>query len=294
MRGKAFFCKTFFTGRRITPAYAGKSLRHFFHKLRIGDHPRLCGEKWAMHCRRSSVRGSPPPMRGKVSEKAASISVKRITPAYAGKRLYTKRLQPETGDHPRLCGEKSSVEYPARCEEGSPPPMRGKVRVGEAYSRAYRITPAYAGKSSIVSPSSAVDWDHPRLCGEKENNYRLIVSVKGSPPPMRGKACHKRKFRRGIRITPAYAGKSRYFVSGRRDRRDHPRLCGEKLNRLEPLFCTQGSPPPMRGKATVVVLVSTPKGITPAYAGKSFRKTAVRHAIKDHPRLCGEKPFAML
>ena len=28
--------------------------------------------------------------------------------------------------------------------------MRGKVRVGEAYSRAYRITPAYAGKSRFL------------------------------------------------------------------------------------------------------------------------------------------------
>ena len=45
----------------------------------------------------------------------------------------------------------------------------------------------------------------------------------------------------------------------------------------------------MRGKALARSVAKIPKGITPAYAGKSFRKTAIRHAIKDHPRLCGEK-----
>ena len=47
--------------------------------------------------------------------------------------------------------------------------MRGKVDTIMLDESSMRITPAYAGKSSIVSPSSAVDWDHPRLCGEKDN-----------------------------------------------------------------------------------------------------------------------------
>ena len=54
-----------------------------------------------------------------------------------------------------------------------------------------------------------------------------------------------------------------------------------------------GSPPPMRGKVQLFPQVPQWTGITPAYAGKSFRKTAVRHAIKDHPRLCGEKPVTL-
>ena len=45
--------------------------------------------------------------------------------------------------------------------------MRGKVRVGEAYSRAYRITPAYAGKSGLHDVLPVPAEDHPRLCGEK-------------------------------------------------------------------------------------------------------------------------------
>ena len=70
---------------------------------------------------------------------------------------------------------------------GSPPPMRGKVRVGEAYSRAYRITPAYAGKSSFPVSRYFLSEDHPRLCGEKVYSKSFKNSVPGSPPPMRGK-----------------------------------------------------------------------------------------------------------
>ena len=52
---------------------------------------------------------------------------------------------------------------------------------------------------------------------------------------------------------------------------------------------TQGSPPRMRGKGVVDVLVSEPLGITPAYAGKSFSGTLISPASLDHPRVCGEK-----
>ena len=86
---------------------------------------------------------------------------------------------------------------------------------------------------------------------------------------MRGKAEVMQIMTDLNRITPAYAGKSfksRLAFSGISD---HPRLCGEKPERITGNLCGLGSPPPMRGKvdsfrATIVFL-----GITPAYAGKS-------------------------
>ena len=91
----------------------------------------------------------------------------RITPAYAGKsEIRLQRVEPPW-DHPRLCGEKISLLVLSTTILGSPPPMRGKDDDALTAFNKSRITPAYAGKSSIVSPSSAVDWDHPRLCGEK-------------------------------------------------------------------------------------------------------------------------------
>ena len=53
-----------------------------------------------------------------------------------------------------------------------------------------------------------------------------------------------------------------------------------------------GSPPRMRGKGIVHVLVPEPLGITPAYAGKSDNFVAALSDFGDHPRVCGEKPDA--
>ena len=89
-------------------------------------------------------------MRGKVIPKIEDGIDFRITPAYAGKRSASRGHVEAVRDHPRLCGEKFFSLHHNICQIGSPPPMRGKVRVGEAYSRAYRITPAYAGKSLFL------------------------------------------------------------------------------------------------------------------------------------------------
>ncbi len=85
-------------------------------------------------------------MRGKGKPTSRNDFPNGITPAYAGKsrRLFCGFVY--VTDHPRLCGEKNIEMISKISHHGSPPPMRGKVRVGEAYSRAYRITPAYAGK----------------------------------------------------------------------------------------------------------------------------------------------------
>ena len=106
---------------------------------------------------------------------------------------------------------------------------------------------------------------------------------------MRGKGSVMRVHSFNQRITPAYAGKSKGNTFTRAPYGDHPRLCGEKALLLLFSIMMKGSPPPMRGKVLIILRESILLRITPAYAGKSFRKTAVRHAIKDHPRLCGEK-----
>ena len=46
----------------------------------------------------------------------------------------------------------------------------------------------------------------------------------------------------------------------------------------------------MRGKVFDALDDSIKNGITPAYAGKSSCQIASLSVMKDHPRLCGEKP----
>ena len=66
--------------------------------------------------------------------------------------------------------------------------MRGKVLDLIDDFNQNRITPAYAGKSSVGSSRTSQGRDHPRLCGEKAKVEQDKPKVLGSPPPMRGKA----------------------------------------------------------------------------------------------------------
>ena len=70
---------------------------------------------------------------------------------------------------------------------------------------------------------------------------------------------------------------------------DHPRVCGEKAAFSSSALLGAGSPPRVRGKASALSLLVAQRGITPACAGKSIFGIATRHALKDHPRVCGEK-----
>ena len=151
-------------------------------------------------------------MRGKVPDVWLHWDSGRITPAYAGKRVRRFIHIIMFWDHPRLCGEKLACHDSQIRQLGSPPPMRGKAfgRIHVVFRQG--ITPAYAGKRCELQTECMVIWDHPRLCGEKLKYFDMNTGVKGSPPPMRGKARElSRKCKRG-RITPAYAGKSPLVV----------------------------------------------------------------------------------
>ena len=86
--------------------------------------------------------------------------------------------------------------------------MRGKVHESIQCFVERRITPAYAGKSTLDDFSHEHLQDHPRLCGEKSLINERYVLLPGSPPPMRGKEKITQEVKPHSGITPAYAGKS--------------------------------------------------------------------------------------
>ena len=230
-------------------------------------------------------------MRGKAVYPFVGSCSNGITPAYAGKSLAVGRWANGGRDHPRLCGEKHRQQICCNHTSGSPPPMRGKGDYKKEEWNAFRITPAYAGKSLPHSPCASSSRDHPRLCGEKAEQRWKICRILGSPPPMRGKEAADGSTITARRITPAYAGKSLQVCRSLAFDRDHPRLCGEKFQSVHRWTFFIGSPPPMRGKAKAVALDKDLSRITPAYAGKSALIPAAVFLFWDHPRLCGEKHF---
>ena len=65
---------------------------------------------------------------------------------------------------------------------------------------------------------------------------------------MRGKDSWTEVYDTSDRITPAYAGKSATGATSSIVKKDHPRLCGEKILFFVKGCFLWGSPPPMRGK----------------------------------------------
>ena len=167
MRGKEQRMREARNSAGITPAYAGKSGEYMAGEDQYGDHPRVCGEKLSLIVVPKILRGSPPRMRGKGWCFYVCCSFSGITPAYAGKSAMVLPMDVKEEDHPRVCGEKVYDGEVVAPELGSPPRMRGKERVLVIIQRFLRITPAYAGKSSVISKPSDAYGDHPRVCGEK-------------------------------------------------------------------------------------------------------------------------------
>ena len=70
--------------------------------------------------------------------------------------------------------------------------------------------------------------------------------------------------------------------------KDHPRVCGENLQRASPPSTSGGSPPRVRGKPLESEPHTLGVGITPACAGKTRLCPAAPTRSEDHPRVCGE------
>ena len=110
---------------------------------------------------------------------------------------------------------------------GSPPPVRGILNNSYFPEGYERIPPARAGNTLVLLLRARHCADHPRPCGEYKECQRLLMSMKGSPPPVRGiRRCIRAvKFRH--RITPARAGNTKRVACKGIDGKDHPRPCGE-------------------------------------------------------------------
>ena len=197
---------------------------------------------------------SPPRVRGKVPVCCPEHRKVRITPAYAGKRDLVISGSGDIEDHPRVCGEKLKMPCWIAPSVGSPPRMRGKAGRCRDRRPCARITPACAGKSII--------------------NQTIHYHTCGSPPRMRGKEPFAKMSLKPGRITPAYAGKSTSLSATKWQKKDHPRVCGEKLTTFDSGKLIPGSPPRMRGKVTHGYSAKPVCRITPAYAGK--RSTGVQ------------------
>lgn len=155
-----------------------------------------------------ALKGSPPRGQGKGNAVFTFPHWSRSTPAWAGKSQSGRSCRWESGDHPRVGGEKlksgstaaGCPGSPPRGREkilepsmgvgnfGSPPRWRGKAVKFRCTCGLQRITPAWAGKRWGRCADTGADRDHPRMGGEKITRIAPKNWGSGSPPRRRGKA----------------------------------------------------------------------------------------------------------
>ena len=90
-----------------------------------------------------------------------------------------------------------------------------------------RITPACAGNTTFDDNPTLDDEDHPRMCGKYLAVFCASYAWLGSPPHVR-EIHFELQFRPLLsRITPACAGNTLEFDTKRKEKQDHPRMCGK-------------------------------------------------------------------
>ena len=89
----------------IIPADAGSTRPDSPIPVRVGDHPRGCGEHSVIACMRIVHLGSSPRMRGALRWRAKRGRRRGIIPADAGSTGPHLLVPHGYGDHPRGCGE---------------------------------------------------------------------------------------------------------------------------------------------------------------------------------------------
>ena len=215
-------------------------------------------------------------MRGTLSRASTATSWSRIIPACAGNTCRSGNAAPSRRDHPRVCGEHNLIKSFVDGKTGSSPRVRGTPRTNRPHNLMpgiipacagntqslllfgcrivdaevvdeFGIIPACAGNTHCMTPTSAVSWDHPRVCGEHVITSANKAEASGSSPRVRGTLRIVRRFSTCQGIIPACAGNTPWKRPDGSWPRDHPRVCGEHGGWRADAAPRQGSSPRVRG-----------------------------------------------
>ena len=196
--------------------------------------------------------------------------------------------------YPRLRGEHCWATTSLAAKSGLPPLARGAHVPWPAVTRQRGPTPACAGSTCSIGPSSAACWAYPRLRGEHCHRRRGVRSVAGLPPLARGALLDFGPMYDAAGPTPACAGSTRTSGKPAGQRHTYPRLRGEHTLQTTGNIILLGLPPLARGAPCASVHRQRPRRPTPACAGSTTKGSARSLAARAYPRLRGEHTHALL
>ena len=132
----------------------------------------------------------------------------RLIPAWAGKTTWPPASTGASWAHPRVGGENTRSACGPTSSRGSSPRGRGKLRVNRDRSVLIRLIPAWAGKTPPRLRGRPRSAAHPRVGGENPMGLSVTDSQRGSSPRGRGKRDFDIARLAGVRLIPAWAGKT--------------------------------------------------------------------------------------
>ena len=233
--------------------------------------------------------GSSPRVRGTPPLRSRFVHLERIIPARAGNANSKRSTSSPGPDHPRACGERDRMFVPGTASDGSSPRVRGTRARRARRDLACRIIPARAGNAGVVTRWTCASPDHPRACGERIPREQRHASLIGSSPRVRGTRTRTTSPSDVLRIIPARAGNASGSTGAASRPPDHPRACGERLDRDREVTERFGSSPRVRGTPWPRLRSPAWPRIIPARAGNASVAETVTTAGPDHPRACGER-----
>ena len=197
-------------------------------------------------------------------------------------------------DHPRSRGEYGARDFFVEVVRGSSPLSRGIPGDGTLPARRVGIIPALAGNTTPRPGNSSPGRDHPRSRGEYCCASLEKLPPTGSSPLSRGIRAVLAVCFEVAGIIPALAGNTGPWRVRTGRPGDHPRSRGEYDGDRCPTAPCAGSSPLSRGIRSWTVFRPPCRGIIPALAGNTSRRSADVSSTTDHPRSRGEyRPIAV-
>ncbi len=162
------------------------------------DHPRGCGEQGSWPQSAHAGGGGGPPPRG--GGGGGTI------PAGAGSRVGDPGTDCVGRDHPRGCGEQTRRRAVGTPSAGPSPRVRGAVPCLAQLLLEGGTIPAGAGSRTTGSSTTSPTRDHPRGCGEQEDESVYQGGFLGPSPRVRGAESEDADHVRDGGTIPAGAG----------------------------------------------------------------------------------------
>ena len=236
--------------RRLTPAWAGRTLSPPSPSSWPTAHPRVGGADQDGRPQLAGAVGSPPRGRGGPNRQRHRGHRVRLTPAWAGRTGRDCAPSTRPSAHPRVGGADQLMAVE-----------------GLIYGR---LTPAWAGRTPWRAAVHCRPPAHPRV-GGADWSVALQRGVRqGSPPRGRGGRRRTRAQVQRRRLTPAWAGRTGLGFGEEFGDWAHPRVGGADRRRRSSGVAPNGSPPRGRGGPSPARDGCRRTGLTPAWAGRTL------------------------